>query len=363
MRMVQKVAKLAFAAVMLAVLVVGAGCSGGLDGGGVAARFGEHVIYEDEVSAYTESYRAQNGLSDDASWASFLTGRGMTGKTWREEAIRQLADRLLIADKASELGVSADAQAVDERIAREKEAAGLSADDEQGWADYLAERGKTPEQVRADYEFSSVEQQVFRSELNFTTELQNEMCDDYIRTNLADQVVRHYAAITLDAGDEGRLQDYLDELRGLGGAALSKRFDEIAQEVADAGYSSLPSGDIGWDFLFGEYTLDPDIEVRKAKLEAGELYDGIVRGEDGGARLMLCLERVALEGVSYADIQSESLKSAISDLTLSSSWAAKCLEYLGELEEAAGIQVSAMPSGLAYDVVDSGGDGDARSGD
>ena len=328
-----------FAVLCVAALV---GCSATK---GVAATFGNHVITEDEVTAYTASYRAQNGLEDDDAWKNYVSMSYADTKTWREEAIRVLADELLVKDKAAEYGITADGQRVSRTIAEEKEKAGIAEDDDRAWADYLSQRGFTPESYREKLEYSSIEEQVYRRELNFTDELQSEMCTEYIEQHYADQVMHHYWAIPFGLDDEAGAQACFEALVGLQGDGLRDRFltryAEATGAVGGTGY------DIGWDFLYEESRIDPEIKLRSANLNGGELYGGVLKGEDR-LRVILCDERVELADSNYDKIESESFKNIIGAYTLATTWAAECNSYLTQLEEAAGIQVVPMPSNLPY---------------
>ena len=342
------------AALALALVV---GCSGSQgEQRSIAAYVGDDVVYEDEITDYTKEFRAQRGYEDDATWAEYLTEEGLTGTTWRESVIRQKADRILVQRKADELGIAPDSAAVEQRVASMREQAG-AADDDAAWEDYLAQSGRTPEEIVNDLEFSSVEQQVISAEVDFSGELRSQMCDDYISTNLADQVVRHYYAFEFDSEAQDDAQALLDELAALDESKLVERFVVSAQadgesdvvEVAEGDASAIQATDLGWDFAYAEYDIDPDLALRKAKLNAGELYREVLYGADT-LRVVLCAERVELSGISYDDIPSVSLKEYIASLTLTSQWAALTSQYLSELEKAADVQVVPMPEGLPYDV-------------
>lgn len=348
------------AALCLCAALAMAGCS--TDDSNVAARFGDHTISEDEVTSYTDDFRAQNDLTDDVTWAQYLRGNALTGKTWREQAIRTLADRLLIEDKAKELGISANEDDVNSRISQAKQQAGIAEDDDSAWSDYLSQRGTTPDKFKEDYEFTSVEEQVFRKELNFDDELEAEMCDDYISQNLSDRVVRRYSAIVLGKKDKAKGQELLAELKGLSGNELSTRFSELAKANSTDSESAALGGDIGWDFTYSEGVIDPKAKVRYAQLKEGELYPKLVKGTDG-YRIMLCTGVVRFaETPKYEqlpDENSSTIRQVIEQLTLASTWAGKCQEYLRNLENDANIQVSEMPSELSYDLVE---DDSASSG-
>lgn len=340
-------------ALCLCLALLCTGCSG--DEQNTAAKFGDHTISEDEVTSYTDEFRAENDLTDDVAWAQYLRGNALTGKTWREQAIRTLADRLLIEDKAKELGISADEDEVSARISQAKQQAGVADDDDAAWSDYLSSHGTTPEKIREDYEFTSVEEQVFRKELNFDDELEAQMCDDYISQNLSDRVVRRYSAIVLDKKDKAKGQELLGQLKGLSGSALSDKFSELAKANSADSESAALGGDIGWDFTYSEGVIDPKAKVRYAQLKEGELYPKLVKGTDG-YRIMLCTGVVRFaETPKYEQLPDESsstIRQVIEQLTLASTWAGKCQEYLRNLEDDANIQVAEMPSGLSYDLVE-----------
>lgn len=344
---------------LAASLIVLAGCSGAASGGpsqsassGLAAYGDDFTITEDEVTDYTQRFRQVNNLVDDASWAAYLQERGKTGSTWREGVIREKADRILIERKAEELGIKADEAAVADKIESAKKNAGIDPADDAAWQGYLAERGQTPDEVRDAYEFSSVEQQVFSAELDLTSSMKDEMGNDYIKEHLADQVVRHYYALGFDLDDEAGARAVLDELKGLSGPDLAERFLALCDERGAGATKNLDAGSIGWDFMFDNFTVDPNGLLRKAKLAAGDLYGEPLKGADE-YRVVLCVEREELVGDKpYESINSDSLKPVISDLALTSHWAALFQQYVSGLEEKAHVQVTYMPEGLPYDVTE-----------
>ena len=164
------------------------------------------------------------------------------------------------------------------------------------------------------------------------------MCADYIRTNLADQFVRHYFAI--NCADKQAARKLIAELQGMDA-------DEIA-----ARFTAKDAIDLGWDFIYDEESIDPKLKLRRNSLKAGDLYDKPLKSE-GEWRVVYCAERGDFDGdISYDAIESESLKETISNLVLASSWTTRFQEYMNTLEEKANVQVAPMPEGLPYDVAD-----------
>lgn len=352
----KRIVRTALCAALAAALAIGAplaGCSSTSSQSSstttnIAAYYGDKVLSEDEITSYTQSFREANNLTDDHQWNNYLTLSGYTVETWRENVIRQKVDRELVRQRASELGVTVDDAKVSAYIDEMRSKAGIAADDDKAWTDYLKQYGKTPESLREDYNFSSLEQQLFEKESDLSTEARSEMCTDYLKTNFADQVVRHYYALTFDLQDQQGTTACLQELEGLSGDALVQRFDQLIVERKAANESF--EADLGWDFLYDENTIDPEGLLRNAKLNAGQLYSQPLTGTDA-LRVVYCAEREAFSGtISYDAIESANLKTVIAELTMASQWAAMLQQYLEGLEAKANVQVVPLPEGLPYDV-------------
>ena len=329
-----------------ALCALAIGCSSGGQSststeGAEAAYVGDQVIYEDEVTSYTQDMRESLDLTDDAKWAQWLTDSGFTAETWREDVIRTKADRMLVEKRAAELGIVPDSQRVDERLAAAREAAG--AQDDAAWEEYLKSQNQTPDELRDLYEFSSLEQQLVDQEVSLSSDVRDEMCDDYLKTNLADQVVRHYIAFQFPTKRKADAQQLLDELAALDKSQLADRFTigENAEAI-----------DLGWDFAYNETVIDPQLKLRKAKLKSRQLYDDVLEGSDV-LRVVYCAERVELSGdIAFKGIKSDSLKQLVADLTRTTQWSALLQQYLTDLETQANVQVVPMPDGLPYDVME-----------
>ena len=195
-----------------------AGCSGGQD---LAAKCSAFTISEQEVTDYTASSRAQNGYTDDTDWARFLVAQGYSDtKTWREEAIRALAEQKIVENRAAELNVSADETVVDQTIAYVRQLRGITTDEE--WASYLEGIGMTADEYRASCEFASVEQQVLAADLDLAANGSDDELNAYIKSNLMDRVTRRFSVITFKS--EADANAALAQLEGLSGDELAARF-------------------------------------------------------------------------------------------------------------------------------------------
>ena len=332
-------ARLLLALAFSLTLACFAGCSGGQD---LAAKCSAFTISEQEVTDYTASYRAQNGYTDDTDWARFLVAQGYSDtKTWREEAIRALAEQKIVENRAAELNVSADETVVDQTIAYVRQLRGITTDEE--WASYLEGIGMTADEYRASCEFASVEQQVLAADLDLAANGSDDELNAYIKSNLMDRVTRRFSVITFKS--EADANAALAQLEGLSGDELAARFTEVATEY---GANGATLTDFGWDL---NYSTDSAIDGNdKIKLQAGDLYKKVVAG-DGIWQLYLCTGRFAFEsGVTFDAIPDEDLKSLIESATISSLLSGEVEDYLDKKVKEADIEVYKMPSGLPYDV-------------
>lgn len=312
----------------------------------VAARTGDIVIYEEDVNTYTAEYRDAIDANDDEAWARYLRGQGLQAKTWREQAVRELVGRQLVEKRAAELGITADENQVSAAIALQKEERGVAQDDESAWAQSLAQDGTTPEKYRANLEYASVLEQVLMKD-GAASLSDGQQLQSYIESSLMDRVVKRLSVASFTADERELAEKTLDELKGLSGDELASRFEQLViQRQQDQ--PDLAQGDLGWSLLYDINTiLDPD---KALALRAGDLYPDLVERE-GGYQIYLCTGRFVFEsGVQYSSLDDASLKDAIARAYLVGSWSSWHQTYLAQLINDASIEVTAMPSGLPYDV-------------
>lgn len=330
----------------LAVCLVALPGCGNNDTSDRAAEFGDTVITEQEVSDYTQQFREQNGYESDTSWSLYLGEQGLTGKTWREEAIRSIVKEKLVNQKAEELGITADEDTVNASIATLKENNDIAEDDADAWQSYLDARGMTEEELRASYELSSVEQQLITQDANTATVTDDEI-QEYIDENLRDTVTRRFSVISFALDDKASADAALAELKGLSGEELTSRFNELAEEQASKldGYSE---GDLSWDLGYSlEDIIDGDDLI---KLQPGDLYAKVAK-TDTCYQLYLCTDRFVFPSdAKVADVEDEDLLALIKATVEAQNWGTIIDDYLNQLVTDANVQVYEMPEGLAYDL-------------
>ena len=347
--MIEVLSKRSLAGVVLALmLAVCAMCLGACASQeAVAAKVGDTVITEAEVTEYTADFRTRNGLQNDADWSSYLSGVGLTAKTWREQVIGTKSERILIEQKAKQLGITADESLVDKEIESDIGSYG----GREQYEAALAAAGTTEEEQRETYRFANIEQQVLMAELDIDDQVSEQMAQEFIESSLADRVLRRYSVIVFDSAHQTDAQACLDELKGLQADALTQRFAQMARERSIDEASAARDGDAGWNF---GYTLRNGDEY--VTLDEGQLYDKLfeVLDENGSVskyEILLCTKKFAFEsGVTYADIDEEDLKAYVLQQASTAHWSSLMSDYINKLREEAQVQVHAMPSGLPYDV-------------
>ena len=92
------------AAVACVIALAGCGANDGLTGG-VAATVNGTDIAEDRVTTYIEDMRESQGMTDDDSWASWLSQSGYTPESLREAVINMFVTYELENKAAADAGI------------------------------------------------------------------------------------------------------------------------------------------------------------------------------------------------------------------------------------------------------------------
>lgn len=332
----------------VAVLAMALGCAGYAGSREQAAKFGDTVIYEDEVAAYTQQFRDENGLGDDASWAQYLSEQNLVSSSWRESAIRTLAEQELVKQRAAELGIVADAEKVESSLAQAKADAGVAQGDDAAWTAALEQKGTTEAALREKYEYASIEQQVLKADLEDKVASDTALVQEYIDRYLMDIVTRRYSLIYFASDAKADAKAALDELSKVEASELPQRFAAQAKELSADRDSAKKSGDIGWDVQYNHDELDPGNVL--VKLEPGELAGRVVKVGDSVA-VALCTDKFTFSKDTTPDsIPDESLRSWVTSAATTANWAGARSAYLSELVDNAKIQVHAAPADMPYNV-------------
>ena len=312
----------------------------------VAARYDGGEIAESEVSAYTASFRDRNGLEDDKDWAEYLNSEGLTAKTWRERAIGALAEEVLIAKKADELGIKPDEERIQSQIETDLSSFGIDANREGALEAYLDTTGQTEEEYRSRLESASIEQQVLSQNVKLDPIDDVAVLDEYIQKQLAPRVVRRYRVLCFDAREKA--QTAIDDMAGLSGDELVVRFDGWLDRDDSDTTTSAGHGDMGWDIASN--LGDVQYELNTEMLPVGAVSSS-PHEIDGMYYVFYCVNRFEFgTSTTYGSLPDDELKQYVASVATYANWSKLTANYIAELCDAANIQVSPMPKGLPYDL-------------
>ena len=331
-------------AVAIAAMALASGCA--QETGGIAARYDGGEVTEAEVEAYTADFRSSRSLEDNHAWAEYLAGEGLTARTWRERAIGSIVESKIIRAKADELGIAPDEVRVSAQIASDKENAGIDGGDDEAWARYLESLGKDELSYRADLESASVEQQLLSQMVELDPSADAEAVSAYIDENLRTRVVRRYRALCFDAKDSA--QAAIDDMAGLSGDSLVRRFAEWLDRDDSDATTSEGGGDAGWDIA---NNLGPaQNELNQEMVPEGEL-SAAIHEIDGAYYVFLCSKRFEFgDGVTYEDLPDDALKRYVLTAATYDKWTELTNAYISGLLDQANVQVSSPPSNAPYNV-------------
>ena len=339
--------------VALAVLTAIVGCAQVQQSDeGIAARYGDSVITEQEVNDYTEQFRSEHVYGDDANWAAYLRDQGLTASTWRNQAIRAIVERRLVEKRAAELGIVADTDLVQSQIAADKEAAGIAADDAAAWQSYLDSRGLTQEAYEDGIRYASLRSLVLQKELALDPVEDESVLDAYIHDNLISRVVRRYCVLCYD--EKKAAAKALAQLQGLSGEELERAFATRADEDDSNETTSGNGGDAGWDLAnsWGQMQQELNEEMLAAGALSNEIHE-----LDGKYYVVMCTDRFEFgSDTTYGDLPDRALKDYVHDAATYAAWSDMSAEYLAKLVDNAHVQVREASEKLPYDVDDQIGD-------
>ncbi|MBR5260140.1 MAG: peptidylprolyl isomerase [Eggerthellaceae bacterium] len=338
----RSIVKMALAAGMTAMCMWGlVGCSSdaaeGSNGltGGVAATVNGVEIAEDDVTLSIESVRTSYGITDEASWASWMQSFGYTSETVRSEVIDGLVEQELVRQGAAAAGIVIDATEIDSYVDSMKG----QFDSEEAWVSALQGAGfESEEKYRETIELSLMVQR-FEDTFESDEEPSDESILEYAglyRTSF--DGAKRSSHILFDASDEATAQEVLAKLN-----SGELDFAEAAAEYSLDG-SGANGGDVGWDALSSFVT---EYQAGLDELEKGEI-SGLVTSQYG-IHIIMCTDHyVAPEEIT--DV--ETLPTEFYDVLYDMAYEQLCQEayqtWLTEQLETSEIVINDMPEGLSY---------------
>lgn len=147
-----------------------------------AAKVSNTYISEDEVTDYVAQYRLAYGLTDDSTWANYLTQQGITATTFRQNCINDLSLSSMILEEAERLGVTPSDEEVDEQINAMKSS--IAFGDDETWKNTLEAQSITESALRKQLKVNLAQTAVGKAAVERPTATDDETLS-YVQSKLA----------------------------------------------------------------------------------------------------------------------------------------------------------------------------------
>jgi foldase protein PrsA len=308
--------------------------------GGVAATVNGVEIPEDKITKYVNNLRINYSLTDDDTWASYLSMYGYTPETLRDNILTTYINQELTKQYADEKGVTTDDDEITTYLNKVKDQ--YSSDE--AWESALETSGYEDEQAyRDDLEYLILNKKlgdVFDEEAD--VELTDEQLLEEAQSSISSYDGSKRSSHILFSSDDAELaQQVLDQLKS--GEITFE--DAVAQYSTDTS-SAANGGDVGWDSV---NTFVTAYQTGLDGLAVGEMSDLVE--SDYGYHIIVCTdeynapdELTSLDGIPddiLADIKTTATSTDSS--TLLSDW-------LSEKKEEADVVINDMPENVPYNV-------------
>ena len=326
------------AAVACVIALAGCGANDGLTGG-VAATVNGTDIAEDRVTTYIEDMRESQGMTDDDSWASWLSQSGYTPESLREAVINMFVTYELENKAAADAGI----KVTDEEVDAVVESMKSNYDSDEAWQQALSSAGLTEERYRENVYQPMLEDKL----LDAVIEDKDKKADD--KTVLS--YVQMYASaldgmkrsshILFAADDKKTAEDVLDQLKG------GADFAELAKKYSTDSGSAEKGGDVGWS---GLNSFVDAYQKALDDLGKGET-SGLVTSEYG-IHIIRCTDvwNAPSEVKSLDDVPSELVDVVRTQMADPAAEQSAYSAYIENLRKDADIHVNDMPAEVSYNV-------------
>lgn len=318
--------------------------SGTVATNGIAATLDGKEIKEDDVSAYILQYRNYAGYQEDGDWATFLDGMSSDAKAMREDAIKALARRIVVSERAEDSGISASEEEIDKRIAEEADKAGHSGDVESYVTETLMY--SSMDDYRADIKMEILLDKLLETDTKPVepTELQmviqaSNSTSSYIGSRTYDAIVPVPDGAT--TAEVGRLKE-------VGEDVLSKAKEcKTTEDFLNIKVDGAEIKDRGWSCLY-----EPTAAYLEAisGLQAGSTSE-LFRDESGW-HVVWCAETFTTRPDSTLSISEmpEEIYRALKVDTMDAARSSAMADYADDLLAKHDLEINEMPKNLPYDV-------------
>lgn len=315
--------------------------------GGVAATVNGVNITEDTVTKQIMGVRGTQ-YEDDAAWAKYLVGQGLTPETYRENVINSHAREYLLGQAVREYGITVSADELEDAWKRSAEQYG----GEEQLLDFVTMMGYDKEAYKKQALAGSLELDKLEEEVAPTKDPSDEEILAYFNENLdtyndGRRSQNLLISVASDASDEEKAeakQEAEDILAQINAGELS--FEDAVEEHSDDRGSKEQGGDVGWDKLTRFVTEYQDALSALAKDEVS----GVVE-TSYGYHIIKCTDVFKADGTAASiDELPEEYQTYLSNVVKTQAQQAAYNEWLDGYVEKAEIVINPMPENVPYNV-------------
>ena len=192
--------------------------------GGVAATVNGTAIGENDVTAYIESFRASQGLTDEESWGKWMVEYGYTPEALRSDTIGFFTQRALIQQAVKENGIEVSDEQVEEQVSQIAEQLG----GQEAFEKALSESGTDPQAYRESILLTLQQQELAKKVVQTTESIDDAQVLELLKMYYPDDVDAD--AKTLDGVDEAKVSEIRSYLES---AAIEQGFNEWMNDYAE----------------------------------------------------------------------------------------------------------------------------------
>ena len=204
--------------------------------GGVAATVNGTELGEKAITAYVDSFRSSNGLTEDSDWAQWMVDNGLDATAVREEVIDYYVSQELIRQAAEENGVVVDDAQVDEQISTMR---GYYSSDEE-WKNALQAVGVTEDRYRDMIKLNLIEAGLMDKVATVEEPTEEEMLQYAQMYASAYDGAKKSSHILFASEDQATAQEVLDKIN-----AGELDFAEAATQYSTDEGSKEDGGNVG----------------------------------------------------------------------------------------------------------------------
>lgn len=317
---------------------------------GAVAKVGDEYLYEEDVAASIEQYRAGNGLTDDDAFAESLEAQGKDVEEFRQNIIDEMALELVLGNRAEELDVAPSEEEVDALIQNAKDA--FSFGDDDIWAETLSTFSMTEDDLRDQYRANLTQEAVCEADVP-KREASEEETLAYAQQNVAGTTQKHAYRIVFTGDDRAaRAQECADKVRELAASdeLTLEKFKELAAAYSDEEGAAESGGDYAWTGA----SMNDEVKDLVAEMEPGDFSGAETVEADDALEIIYCDESYEFPPSSdFAEMPGdvpESLLGEVREAAAESVWNDDCEKYCEETLADMKIIYYPMPDDATYAV-------------